>query len=85
MTSKLKEIGYVTILMIFLTGLTTLICYSVQAWGWTDKPWQAGPIVSGLAWIVLILCVLFQGKDYSSGGHSCTGNYNCICGGGGCD
>lgn len=85
MIEKLKEMGFATILMIILTGLTTLICYLAQTWGWTDKPWQAGPIVGGLVWIIMIIAILFQGRGYSNGGHNCTGNYNCICGGGGCD
>lgn len=85
MADKLKDMGFATILMIILTGLTTLICYLAQLWGWTDKSWLAGPCVGGVVWVIMLIAILFSDYSYSNGGHHCTGNYNCRCGGGGCD
>jgi len=81
MPSKLKEIGFATILMVIITAITIPICCLIQGWDY----WLTGIIICGVIWVIMIIAILLGDNSYSGGGHNCTGNYNCICGGGGCD
>ena len=84
--TKLLNCLYATTLMIVISGLTLLILYALERLSWIEPVnWNANFIALGIVIGISIICQLFSEESSSGGGHNCTGNYNCICGGGGCD